>query len=143
MIVLHQHIPMQLRISCIDKVVFEWEVKEVTLPTEIGDVKILPWHTPMVTALKPWILSINQEKKWETSISIGKWMVFVDGKIIRIATSSATTKANESKEDLEKKKYKLEEYIKELRKKWSIEKIEETLIQLEKINADLKLKKLK
>ena len=143
MIVLHQHIPMQLRISCIDKVVFEWEVKEVTLPTEIGDVKILPWHTPMVTALKPWILSINQEKKWETSISIGKWMVFVDGKIIRIATSSATTKANESKEDLEKKKYKLEEYKKELRKKWSIEKIEETLIQLEKINADQKLKKLK
>lgn len=133
---------MQLRITCTDRIFFEWEVKEALLPTEIWEVKILPWHTPMVTALKPGILTIITDKK-KIPVSTWKWMVFVDGKIIRVAVTSATIELNESVKDLEQKKLKLEEHIKELRKKWSLEKIEETLIQLEKINADLKLKKLK
>jgi hypothetical protein len=44
-------------------------------------------------------------------------MVFVDGKIIRVAVTSATIELNESVKDLEQKKLKLEEHIKELRKK--------------------------
>jgi hypothetical protein len=49
----------------------------------------------------------------------------------------------ESAKDLEDKKSKLESDIKLLRKQWSIEDIEKSLILLEKINADIRLKKIK
>lgn len=144
---------MQLKISSPAKTIFEWEIKQITLPTEIGDVTILPWHAPMVTALKPWIIKIIPSKeipnnefifsKNTISLSVSKWMAFVDGKIVRVVTAVATTSPAETEKELESKKIKLEEEIKQLRKMWSLEEIEKSLIQLEKINADIRLKKLK
>lgn len=129
---------MQLRITCIEKVVFEWEIKRISLPTEIGELKVLPWNTPMVTALKPWIVKFQTWDK-EESISIGKWMVFVDWKIVRIATASATTKWDIDKSKLIKEKEKLEKELKKLRINGSIEQIEKVLSQLEKLNSDYAL----
>jgi len=144
---------MQLKISSPAKIIFEWEIKQITLPTEIGDVTVLPWHAPMVTALKPGIIRIipTQEvsksdfifTKNTISLSVSKWMAFVDGKIVRVVTAVATTSLAETEKELESKKIKLEEEIKQLRKMGSLEDIEKSLIQLEKINADIRLKKLK
>jgi len=144
---------MQLKISSPAKIIFEWEIKQITLPTEIGDVTVLPWHAPMVTALKPWIIRIIPAKevsksdfiftKNTISLSVSKWMAFVDGKIVRVVTAVATTSLAETEKELESKKIKLEEEIKQLRKMGSLEDIEKSLIQLEKINADIRLKKLK
>ncbi len=144
---------MQLKISSPAKTIFEWEIKQITLPTEIGDVTVLPWHAPMVTALKPGIIRIVPTKevsendfifsKNTISLSVSKWMAFVDGKIVRVVTAVATTSLAETEKELESKKYKLEEEIKQLRKMWSLEEIEKSIILLEKINADIRLKKLK
>lgn len=144
---------MKLKITSTSKNIFEGDIKQITLPTEIGDVTILPGHAPMVTALKPGIIKIIPKKQISTSefiftkntisISISKWMAFVDGKIVRIVTAIATTSLSESEKDLKAKKLKLEEDIQQLKKKWSLENIEKSLIQLEKINADIRLKKLK
>jgi hypothetical protein len=70
-------------------------------------------------------------------------MAFVDGKIVRVVTAVATTSLAETEKELESKKLKMEEEIKQLRKMGSLEDIEKSLIQLEKINADIRLKKLK
>lgn len=59
---------MQLKISSPAKTIFEWEIKEIILPTEIGEVKILPWHTPMVTVLKPWIINLIPTEKYLVTI---------------------------------------------------------------------------
>jgi len=145
---------MQLKISSPAKTIFEWEIKEVILPTEIGDVKILGWHTPMVTVLKPWIINLIPSKKissnefiiWKNnsiSLSIWKWMAFVDGRVVKVVVSSATTSPTESTKELESKKIELEEKIKKLRKSGSLEEIEKSLILLDKINADIRLKQLK
>jgi len=128
---------MQLRISSPDKIIFEWEIQEIILPTEIGELKVLPWNTPMVTSVKPGIVSFLHWSK-KTSISIWKWMVFVDGKIVRIAVSSATV-WNIDREKLEKQKIELEKQLKKLTLNWSLEDIEKIQNQLAKINADLKL----
>ena len=128
---------MQLRISSPDKIIFEWEIQEITLPTELWELRILPWNTPMVTALKPWILTFLAWTK-KTSISIWKWMVFVDGKIIRIAVSSVTTWKTD-KNSLEKEKIELESKLRKASMNWSIEEIEKIQNQLAKINADIKL----
>lgn len=126
---------MQLRITWPENIIFEWEIKWITLPTEIWELKINPWNTPMVTALKPGIVKFETTKKTE-SIIIDKWMVFVDWKIVRIATASAT-KENIDKEKLLKEKEILEKQLKVLRSNWSIEQIEKVLSEIEKINANL------
>lgn len=142
---------MKLKISSPEKVVYEWEVKQVSIPTETGIITVLPNHIPMVTALKPWIIKIvptqDASKEFVFSensiqISVWKWMVFVDGKTMRIVTAVATT-SPESEDILSKMKLDLEDKIKELKKKWSIEEIEKSIIKLEKINADMKLQRLK
>lgn len=128
---------MQLRISSPDSVIFEWEIQEIILPTEMGELKVLPWNNPMVTAIKPGIVTFLSGTK-KMSLSIWKWMVFVDGKIVRIATSSATM-WDIDKTALKKKKNELEAELKKLTLNWSLEDIERIQTQLAKINADLKL----
>lgn len=144
---------MKLKISSPAKIIFEWEIKQITLPTEIGDVTVLPGHAPMVTALKPWIIKIVPKDQVSTSefiftkdtisLSVSKGMAFVDGKIVRVVTAVATTSLSETENDLKTKKLKLEEDIKQLRKQGSIEDIEKSLMLLEKINADIRLRKIK
>lgn len=135
---------MRLKISNPDKVIYEWFIEKVTLPTESWDITVLPDQTPIVSALKPWIVKFVIEW-WKSTehISISKWMMFTDGKKIRIVTSSATTSPTETEEILLKEKQDLENKIRELKKSGSIEEIEKFTIKLEKINADLKLKKIR
>ncbi len=128
---------MQLRITSPDKIIYEWEIQEIFLPTEIGELKVIPWNTPMVTALKPGITKFSTWKEI-LSISIWKWMVFVDWKIVRIAVSSATIWKSDNKK-LNKEKEKLEAQLRKLSINWSIEDIEKIQSQLAKINADIKL----
>ena len=135
---------MRLKISSPERVIYEWFIDQVTLPTESWDITILPNQTPIVSALKPWIIKIIWQ--WKSSIehvSISKWMMFTDGKKIRIVTSSATTSPDESEESLINQKLEIENKIRELKKTWSIEEIERFTIKLEKINSDLKLKKIR
>jgi hypothetical protein len=65
-------------------------------------------------------------------------MVFVDGKIVRIATSSATI-WHTDKAELQKRKQELEAKLKKLTLNGSLEEIEKLQNQLAKINADIKL----
>lgn len=143
---------MHLKISSPEKVIFEWEISKIILPTEIGDVIIKPWQKPMVTSLKPGIITISpiwkikekdfiQSNEW-ISISISKWMAFVNDELVKIATTVATTKLQEDEKELKAKKQQLEKEIRELRQRWSLEEIESSLIKLEKVNADLKLQAL-
>jgi hypothetical protein len=103
----------------------------------------------MVTSIKPWIIKILPFEKEHTPwyifskdqilISTSKWTAFVDWQIIRIVTTTATTTPRETKEDMLKKKSELENEIRLLKTKWSIEQIESKMTILEKINADILL----
>ena len=62
--------------------------------------------------------------------------------MVKIATTIATTKIIEDEKKLKEKKSQLEKEIRELRKKGSLEEIENSLVKLEKVNADLKLQVL-
>ncbi|MEI7919191.1 MAG: hypothetical protein WCH65_03105 [bacterium] len=69
-------------------------------------------------------------------------MVFIDGKVVRIVTGEATLDPEESENTLLQHKQTREEKIKRLKTEGSIEEIEKALIKLEKINADIQLKKM-
>ena len=140
---------MHLKISSPEKIIFEGEINKIILPTELGDIIIKPWQKPMVMPLKPGIITISAKGKIKEkdfvfsnesiSISISKWMPFVNEDLVKIATTVATTKISQDEKQLKDKKMKLEKEIRELRKKGSLEEIENSLIKLEKVNADLKL----
>ena len=143
---------MLLKISSPEKIIFEGEIDKVILPTEIGDVTVKWWQRPTVTSLKPGIITISPIWKFKEkdfiktnewiSIRISKWIAFISEDLVKIATTIATTKINQDEKELKEKKLQLEKEIRELRKKGSLEEIENSLVKLEKINADLKLQAL-
>jgi len=142
---------MKLKISSPEKLIFEWEIKQVSLPTANGEITILPNHAPLVTSLKPWLIRVLPQKAPEgefiftdqyINISVSKGMAFVDGKMIRVVTATATTAPHESTKTLEQMRMKLESAIKDMKQKWSLEEVEKSLIKLEKLNADIELSKM-
>lgn len=138
---------MKLKISTPAKTVFQGEIEKISLPTETGNLKVMAGHPPMVTSIKPGIIKFRPMKNTiqvgeETFVSTSKGMAFIDGKVVRIVSAEATMAPEESTATLIQNKKFLEEKIKRLKSEWSIEEIEKTLIKLEKINADLELKRM-
>jgi len=146
---------MYLKINSADGVVFEWDVKEVVVPTEWGEVGILPSHQPMVAVVTPWVVKIKVEDETlkqkfdirdvndDILLSVSKGILYVDGQNVYILTSVASTTLEQSAQALEQMKQQLEQELQKVKVKGSVEEIEKALISLQKINADLKLYKLK
>lgn len=138
---------MKLKISTPAQVIFEGEVSKVDLPTENGSISISAGHVPMVTSIKPGLISIRSEQAYmqpdsESFVSTSKGMAFVDGKIVRIVSAEATINPSENTETLYQIKKDLEYKVASLKTTGSVEDIENTIIKLEKINADIQLKKI-
>lgn len=148
---------MFLKITSPDKIVFQWEIESVVVPTEEWEIWVLPWHMPLSSVVTPWIVKVTARKADKDMlrerdflfkddnlfVSVSRWLVFVDWESVVIVTSAATKTPWESQEVLEKMKKDLEKNITTLRAKWSIEDLEKAVINLQKVSADLKLFKYK
>ena len=111
---------MKLKISTPSKVIFQGEIEKASIPTENGNLKVMAGNAPMVTAIKPGVIKIRPMKDHirvgeELLISTSKGMVFIDGKIIRIVATEATTAPNESTEALLTQQKMLGDKIKRLK----------------------------
>jgi len=138
---------MKLKISTPTKVIYQGEIEKISIPTETWNLKVMDGNSPMVNTVKPGIIKLRPMKNNiqvgnETYVSTSKGMVFVDGKFVRIVSAEATLAPEESESTLLQNKKSLEEKIRRLKTEWSIEEIEKALIKLEKIHADLELKKM-
>ena len=60
---------MKVYIYSIDKIIYEGEADVLTLPSETGELSILPNHAPIVTTLKSGKISI-QSKSGNQNIPI-------------------------------------------------------------------------
>jgi len=142
---------MHLKITSPEETIFEWEVLEVTVPTQAGTIGILPKHIPMTSIVKWWICKFKTEKSikdilsedWANVISIWDWVLYTDGKQILMTVYSANTNIELSEEELEDMKKALSKQIEQLKAKWNIEELEWALIHMNKIMADLKLVNIK
>jgi len=146
---------MNLKIKRPQWVIFDWEIDKITIPTEIGQITILPNHSPLVSVVSPWIITIRP-KDYQSiatfnyifldnkiSISSGNGMVFVDGANISIVVWQADVSIDKSEEELSKSKLDLEKKVIELKDKWSIEELEKTILDIKKIESDIELIKIK
>ena len=149
---------MQLTLVSPQNTIFQWEVIKATVPTDIGLVTMLPWHVPMCSIVKPWILSFLPKEKtidafieWteflfkddEVHVSVSHWSIYVDNQSITILVSEATSNPASDTETLEKIKQDLERDIEEIKLRWDIDSIEKAYLSLQKITADLKLSRMK
>ena len=141
---------MHLKISSPQSVLFNDSIQKVTLPTGVGEITILPWHQPLSTVLFPWLVTVTTDVDlWESFVkkdgqvilSVSKGLVLVDWESIVITTSVGVTSASESHEVLAKMQADLEAELELIKVEGNKEELEAALMNLEKVNADMRLAK--
>jgi len=126
-------------------------VNEVIVPVKDWEIWILPGHAMYAWIVKWWLCKFKTEQETGNFlkdneynvVSIWDWVVYTDGKEVRIAVSEANATLDIDEEELQKMKERLEKEIEEIKAKWSIEEIEKALLTMNKIIADLELAKIK
>lgn len=144
---------MYFHISSPDQTIYQGEVLQVTLPTPQGEITILPTHIPLISMVSPGIVKIKTEKTEsdtdriyddnQIQISISKGIVYIDGDRINVLTSVATANPQQTQEVLLANKKNLEAKLQETHLETSPEEYENIMVELMKIQADLKLLKSK
>ena len=141
---------MNLKIVSTNWILYEWKTSEVVIPTKDWEIWILPNHEVYAAVIKWWICKFKTEKTWDfikdgeyNIISIWDGAVYTDWKKVNIAVSSADASIEQSKEELDKMKQNLEKEIENIKAKWSLEEIEKALFKMNKVEADIQLKKYK
>jgi len=79
---------LHLRIITPKKVVLEKDIYSITLPTEEGEITILPHHTNLFSILKEGIIKIKYKGE-EDYFAIGGGYVETDGKEVNVLVSRA------------------------------------------------------
>jgi len=148
---------MLLTLVSPQETIFEWEVEKVTIPTDLGIITVLPQHAPLWSIVQPGILSFVPKEKQENllkkadflfqdeqiHLSIWWWTLYVDWTDLVVLVSDITANPETDEETLEAMKKQLEKDIQEIRLKWDIESIEKSYLALQKLTADLRLKKMR
>lgn len=81
---------LKLEIVTPEKRVFDAEVDSVTVPTASGEAGIFPNHAPLVSALKPGILSYSQKGSSE-KLAVSGGFVEVSGNKVSVLADTAET----------------------------------------------------
>lgn len=149
---------MLLKIISPSSVIYHGKVLKIIVPTAAWEIGILPHHIPLTSIITPGIVSFLPEEKHNDafiqesqflfnddmiSISVGKWLIYLDGDTVELLIDTASTDVSSDKTILEKMKENLEEEIQQIKIKWDINEIEKAYMSLQKITADLKLHKIK
>jgi F-type H+-transporting ATPase subunit epsilon len=83
---------LKLEIVTPEKKVFDEAVDSVTVPTASGEAGILPNHAPLISALKPGILSYSNKGTVERLV-VGAGFVEVSSDNVSVLTDTAETAA--------------------------------------------------
>lgn len=149
---------MHLTLISPQETIFQWEVMKATIPTEVGMITVLPKHIPLGSIVRPGILSFLPKNRKENAfiegtdflfkddeinISVGSWSIYVDWENIILLVSGATANPESDTKTLEDMKVQLEKDIAEIKLKWDIDSIEKAYLSLQKLTADLHLKKMR
>lgn len=128
---------LKLEIVTPEKKVFDETVESVTVPTATGEAGILPNHAPLISALKPGILSYTNKGAVE-KLAVAGGFVEVSGNQVSVMTDTAEA-ANEI--DIEQAKAEREAAEKALAglTTASIEETEAERERLESANSRLQL----
>lgn len=120
---------LQFSLVSPEKVLFEDPVQMVVIPGVNGDIGVLPGHAPLVTLLRPGVVTIYKDKEAKSFIRI-----FVDGGMAEVGPEkcAALITTGIPLETLDKKALEIE--IKNL-----LEEVEKSITAEERERADRSL----
>ena len=142
---------MKLRVTSPEQCIFTGTIEKLTLPTEAGEITILPDHQPLTSVVKPGLVRIYSEEaqgqefirdNGAITISVSKGLLYVDGQDIVITTAAATSSPEQSLEVLEQMKKDMETELEKIKVDGSVDDVEQAMLNIQKVTADLRLVKL-
>lgn len=132
---------LQFKIVTPERVVFEDSaVDGVILPTEEGEITVLPHHIPLVSLLRAGVLRIKKGDE-EISLAVSTGIIQVDGKQITVLADTAERADELEEEKIEKARETAKQLMTE--KRADAETYAEAAAGLERELARLKVAKLK
>jgi F0F1-type ATP synthase epsilon subunit len=128
-------------------------VQKVTIPTEIGEITVLPGHQPLVSIIKTGMIKIVPEEMppveaWyavvdgHVMIAVSKWLVAISDEGIIVTTAVGTSSTAETTEVLEQMRVDMLAKIEQIKDEGNQEDLEQAIINMEKITANLRIAKI-
>ncbi len=144
---------MLLTITSPDQQLRQWKIQKVTIPTEIGEITVLPGHQPLISVVASGLLRLVPEEmpamdQWRVIdnghivIAIAKGIAMISHDEIIITTAVGTNTVKDTVEVLEKMHQEMEEKIAQIKIDWNEESLEDAFNHMEKISADLRIAKI-
>lgn len=132
---------LQFKIVTPERVVFEDSaVDGVILPTEEGEITVLPHHIPLVSLLRAGVLRIKKGDE-EIPLAVSTGIIQVDGKQITVLADTAERADELEEEKIEKAREAAKQLMTE--KRADTETYAEAVAGLERELARLKVAQLK
>jgi F-type H+-transporting ATPase subunit epsilon len=98
-----------------ERTLLKTKILQVTVPTQEGDITVLPEHTPLVSSLKTGVLEITKEDESIEIMSVaGGFLEVLLDKIVILADNADRAEEIDEKET-EKAKKRAEDALKNLR----------------------------
>ena len=130
---------MRLEIVTPEKIVYSEEADQVTLPTALGEITVLPGHTPLVTQLLPGELVLKKGNQYSILAS-GGGFAEITGKKVSVVTDLAQRPEEIDERAAEEARKRAEEALTE-RERLSEEEFAVTAANLQKALAQLRVKR--
>nr|AKC35188.1 ATP synthase epsilon chain [Ulva sp. UNA00071828] len=119
---------LQVCIMTPDKIFWDEEAEEIILPTNTGQMGVLPKHAPLITALDIGVMSIRQDNSWD-SFALMNGFASIQNDKVTILVNSAESKQTIDKDEAEK------EFLE------AQERVNKTIDEKEKVEAVLAFKR--
>jgi len=130
---------IHLQIITPEKIIFDDEVKQVTLPTPKGLITVLENHVPVVTSIEPGEL-LYEHKSKQNRLAAGLGFAQVGPKNVKVLVDLATPEEELDEKRIEEAKKQAEEALKQ-KHMLSEEEYAQAAAQLQKSLAQLRIKK--
>ena len=78
----------RLKVATPERVLYDGAVKQVSLPTPMGEITILPNHIPLVSVVSPGELRITADKQ-EVPLAVSQGVVEISNNTITVLADTA------------------------------------------------------
>jgi F-type H+-transporting ATPase subunit epsilon len=137
---------MLLTINSPEQQLRKGAIQKVTLPTEIGEITILPGHQPLISVIKSGMVRLVPQEmpspEQGYTLVDGHVMIAVTEQEIIVTTSVGTSGTQETTEVLEKMHADMVVKIAQIKTDGNEEDLEDAIMHMEKITANLRIAKI-
>lgn len=106
--------PLHIQIITPERIVFDDQIDQVTLPAAEGEITILPHHIPLVSMMRAGTIHIKKGGE-ETILACARGVIEVDGQSIKILADSADRADELDEEKIQKAKEAAQKLVAEKR----------------------------